>query len=1435
MTPVWVTALLAGAAAPTLNLSPRAVDSSTGATVTVSVAPASLPPQLLLCTFDGTEVASPCVTVAHNATACRCQVPTSPQLVGDVMLSLVVPSPPRATVQEQLESDDESGSGSGEVSGDAASGAASGELLDDGSGPVVARDTSAGLMLGNATLTYYDARQAPELLAIFPSSVACRGTGGGAVLSLHVRNWAPTPGLLCDFGGAVGRGPAQFTAAAYGARNRSVGQASCAVPVTPLLGDLRVRVSHDGGVRWSAESADVITCYDDQSAPWPLSVAPASVDVATQQTLALRARNLRRGPLLCRLGDASSLARANVSQTALATNGTVGNITLATPTESVGAASCPLPPPHGHAGALPVSLSADDGASWSVLDGPFTPSIVIYDSSRPPLIAHAAPRSLAVGDVHAGGAMRGTQELRVSGVNFASEDTWCVLSSVLSRATLVAAPYVPLQRPSDGAARSTNATGANLLAQLTCAITVPSDVIGEVPLTVRGPAPQPDSSPVSLVLYDDRVPPRVGALPTPTRGRRFTAGGSLEMHVVNISACNVPGEDEYESSQPPRTPYNGPHLLLCGTFDMGAPHGAPPLRVSTAAVLRPPTASPMALEAAGSTIALGARPSGEVISTASSTASSPAHTCLPDAIVRCEVVGSEGASSVGVRLSHDGGASWSVGGAIFSLWSARGLAPTSGPSGGGTTLEISGEALPSCDPAAGCACLVGNVSVPAVGGSATNTARCVMPPLPSLAETGSPALQGRQLASDVEDGSGEMGSGGGVELGSGELLGDAASGDAASGELLADGPSGPRDPRTVSVGLTFDGHVASTEALLFTYYSPPVVSSLSLTLLPHEGGVPLTLHGDGFAGLATHSTRCGFGAGTPSGPVRYSTPATHLSPTSLLCRAPSSGEAGGAAAQLRLEMGARSASAPLWLPPPPQQAALTLLGASTVERGTLILTTAAQHNRSGSAWIEPAQPHAPLTHFSLHAELVLGGGSSADGMSICYGPPTEAPFGEIGVDEGLVLRLRTFTHMRAELVLNGVMLASAQLDAALRGRTFIPIAMTVDSRAGVTVRMNATLLLTNVTLPADPADLHAAAVWRPHHTWRIGFGARTGDLSAEHRVRSVVIRSPFLASQVAVPVEVSGNGGADFSSGGALLTYAQVPVVSSLHPAVGPVHGGTSLELRGLSLCAGLPTRVRLGGTLVVADTAGCPAGATLNASTTTVSSTILSATGDASHNASHNAMLPLAPAGVRRWRWPSASPPPAQLRELGRLRCTAPGSNRSAVASGSGLAEARIELSLNGVQWHDALVSFTYYEPPVWQSVTPAAGPTAGGTRVRVECDEQTRTRAGLAALQASSGLRDARCSFGGVEVAATVHPADGSMLCTVCHANEHEHSADTSMPAPAHPRVTRLCAYGPLHPGTAICSSRERHGAPLSQRAAVCAQPAASPLPVLPADLAV
>ena len=49
-----------------------------------------------------------------------------------------------------------------------------------------------------------------------------------------------------------------------------------------LLGDVRLRVSNDGGARWSEPSTQTLTCHDGARPPELLSAHPEAVDLLSR-------------------------------------------------------------------------------------------------------------------------------------------------------------------------------------------------------------------------------------------------------------------------------------------------------------------------------------------------------------------------------------------------------------------------------------------------------------------------------------------------------------------------------------------------------------------------------------------------------------------------------------------------------------------------------------------------------------------------------------------------------------------------------------------------------------------------------------------------------------------------------------------------------------------------------------------------------------------------------------------------------------------------------------------------------------------------------------------------------------------------------------------------------------------------------------------------
>ena len=373
---LWL--LAASLGEPSLHISPRAIDAARGAELTWSSS-THLPSEPLTCVFEH-NLTQPCALLLDGADAVEMEASSG-------------------------ENSTEYASGDGDPGSEDGSGAAEPAMRALSTRCRCAAPTSAGRLigdtavqliseagtLGNATMTYYDSGEAPELLRASPFAVDCSPiapVGGGPVVLVYGRNLAPTAGLRCDFG-ALGSAPASFIGAQRGALNASEATARCVIPPTSLIGDLPLRITHDGGVRWSSLAASAaessaassaaasaagelggprttLRCYDAQRPPLPLSVVPRSVDLsATDAHVAVRARNLPGGGLRCAFGAAGSGGSIVPLRAEYVTNGSVGAVSLAEPSVSVGVATCPLPSALPTlVGTLPLLLSSGDGR-WS--------------------------------------------------------------------------------------------------------------------------------------------------------------------------------------------------------------------------------------------------------------------------------------------------------------------------------------------------------------------------------------------------------------------------------------------------------------------------------------------------------------------------------------------------------------------------------------------------------------------------------------------------------------------------------------------------------------------------------------------------------------------------------------------------------------------------------------------------------------------------------------------------------------------------------------------------------------------------------------------------------------------------------------------------------------------------------------------------------------
>ena len=394
--------LLAHPAAPvSLSMEPRAAAWTANALITLDTGTTAISAGAK-CEFEGGASLQPCSVDGTQPTRCSCTAPTSADLLGDVEVKLL--------------------------------------------------PSGGGAALGASTLTYYAAEQPPTLLSFGPVGADC--TSGGVTVEVRGRNFAPTANLICQFG-ELGVSAANFTSASRAAEEASEAVVRCEVPATALLGDVRLRVSNDGGARWSEPSTRLFTCHDAARPPELLSVQPEAVDLAAVRngtadgaetattslaSVAVRARNLRRGvTLTARFGGATSSAAggggsgggaATELSPPVETNCSLVEVSLGTAAQTVGWASCALPAlgsggsggggggadeaAEGAAvatGRLSLQLSADGGASWSALT--HLSYLATFDSDAPPSLIGATPSSLAiaprvggVGATHAAGSAR---------------------------------------------------------------------------------------------------------------------------------------------------------------------------------------------------------------------------------------------------------------------------------------------------------------------------------------------------------------------------------------------------------------------------------------------------------------------------------------------------------------------------------------------------------------------------------------------------------------------------------------------------------------------------------------------------------------------------------------------------------------------------------------------------------------------------------------------------------------------------------------------------------------------------------------------------------------------------------------------------------------------------------------------------------------------
>ena len=164
-------------------------------------------------------------------------------------------------------------------------------------------------------------------------------------------------------------------------------------------------------------------------------------------------------------------------------------------------------------------------------------------------------------------------------------------------------------------------------------------------------------------------------------------------------------------------------------------------------------------------------------------------------------------------------------------------------------------------------------------------------------------------------------------------------------------------------------------------------------------------------------------------------------------------------------------------------------------------------------------------------------------------------------------------------------------------------------------------------------------------------------------------------------LEVSLNG-QEFSHSALNFTVYAQPQVTSLSPSSGPRGGATRVRVSGDSLSVGSHYLCGFGAAIVDAAVAlGVPRGAALG---------VAGRVGDANFSATSPA--------------------------TDEVRCVSPSAaNASSSSSTFGGVIIPLELSLNGQNYTDSEVLFSYYDDPIPLALSPSTGPERGHTRVTI------------------------------------------------------------------------------------------------------------------------
>ena len=513
-----------------------------------------------------------------------------------------------------------------------------------------------------------------------------------------------------------------------------------------------------------------------------------------------------------------------------------------------------------------------------------------------------------------------------------------------------------------------------------------------------------------------------------------------------------------------------------------------------------------------------------------------------------------------------------------------------------------------------------------------------------------------------------------------------------TGSLLrCSAPAWPNEV-TISVRISSNGqqYSPSNTSATFSYFDSPQIDALVPSASFSSGGGAVQLRGPSLAPFATQPLYCRFGDKV-------------VSAINLSCAIPPD-DAAGAGGELT-------------------DTDLSLYGAARRDSGVVRLTdrlpTARAEAGPGSvgyalASISPPlhdPPHQIFRSIRVSFQLLLD--SAGIGASLSYGnfPATEAALlAESGGGAGLRLLFVTSPLRKLEVLYASERLATCTLHARPAngpGGAWHEVEVQYRSPHGGTDELSAPAapFLSGLLVRVDGVTCISSLLlsnWAAQTGWRVGFGARSGTAPARHWLRALRIQLGARVGLTTSPLAVSAN--LQQWSPPFHFAYHPEPRISAINPQTGPRAGGSILTVLGSHL-HGTQHRCRFGAG-VASPSIATPALV------------------DASYRPTDGSVLCEVPVLDVPFEW----------------------------------SVAHVSLMSNGQQYSADSTPFTFFDDTVSavHRLLPASGAVDGGSLLRLPL-------VGLNGTSAAAVRADGRasCVFNGTAVAASISSNGGEVRC--------------------------------------------------------------------------